>query len=117
VDRVKHVVDEVAKYGRIRQIWIGLLVQEVTPLIARSLGLDDVRGVIVSQVDKDSPADKAGIRRGDVIVEVNKEPVKNFESARKAIFGAEVGDRLEFSLSRQGKEKNVSVLVEEAPAK
>jgi serine protease Do len=117
VNRVKHVVDEVAKYGRIRQIWIGLLVQEVTPLIARSLGLDDVRGVIVSQVDKDSPADKAGIRRGDVILEVNKEPVKNFESARKAIFGAEVGDRLEFSLSRQGKEKNVSVLVEEAPTK
>jgi serine protease Do len=114
-NRVKHIVDEVAKYGHIRQIWIGVLVQEITPLIARSLGLEGTRGVIVSQVDEGSPASKAGIKRGDVIVEVNGEPVVNFEAARKAIFGAEVGDQLKFGLTRQGKQKNVTVLVEEAP--
>ena len=51
-------MDEVAKYGRVRQIWIGLLVQEITPLIARSLGLESTRGVIVSQVDDGSPAEQ-----------------------------------------------------------
>jgi len=117
VNRVKHIVDEVAKYGRIRQIWMGLLVQEITPLIAHSIGLDDTRGVIVSQVDPGSPADKAGIKRYDVIVEVNKQPIRNIESAKKAIFGAEIGDRLQFGMLRQGKEKNVAVVVEEAPAK
>jgi serine protease Do len=116
-NRVKHIVDEVAQYGRIRQIWIGLLVQEVTPLIARSLGLEGTRGVIVSQVDEGSPAAKAGIKRGDVIVEVNDEAVVNFEAARKAIFGAEVGDRLEFGITRQGKGKDLTVVVEEAPAR
>jgi len=115
INRVKHIVDEVAKYGRIRQIWIGILVQEVTPLIARSIGLDGTRGVIVSRVDPGSPADKAGIERGDVIISVNNEPIRNFESARKAIFGAEIGDRLEFRLLRQGKEKTFTVVVEEAP--
>ncbi|MFZ1946542.1 MAG: trypsin-like peptidase domain-containing protein [bacterium] len=114
-NRVKHIVDEVAQYGRIRRIWIGLLVQEVTPLIARSLGLEGTRGVIVSQVDEGSPASKAGIKRGDVIVEVNGEPVVNFEAARKAIFGAEVGDRLKFGINRQGKRREVAVVVEEAP--
>jgi serine protease Do len=115
VSRVKHIVDEVAKYGRIRQIWIGLLVQEITPLIARSIGLESTQGVIVSQVDEGSPASKAGIRRGDIIVEVNKAAIGNYESARKAIFGAEIGDRLEFGLLRQGKSKSVTVVVEEAP--
>jgi len=115
ISRVKHIVDEVAKYGRIRQIWIGIAVQEVTPLIARSIGLDGTRGVIVSVVDPGSPADKAGIKRGDVITSVNNEPIRNFESARKAIFGAEIGDRLQFGLLRQGKEKTVTVVVEEAP--
>jgi S1-C subfamily serine protease len=117
VNRVKHIVDEVARYGRIRQIWIGILVQEVTPLIARSLGLEGMRGVIVSQVDEGSPASKGGIKRGDVIVAVNGDQVRNWESARKAIFGAEIGDRLEFDLLRQGKEREVTVVVEEAPAR
>lgn len=117
VNRVKHIVDEVAEYGRIRQIWIGILVQEVTPLIARSLGLEGARGVIVSQVDEGSPASKGGIKRGDVIVSVNDQDVRNWESARKAIFGAEIGDRLKFGLLRQGKKKEMTVVVEEAPAK
>jgi serine protease Do len=115
VNRVKRIVDEVAKYGRIRQIWIGVLVQEVTPLIARSLGLESTRGVIVSQVDEGSPASKAGMRRGDVIVEVNQDGIANFEAARKAIFGAQIGDRLKFGLLRQGKSKDVTVVVEELP--
>jgi serine protease Do len=117
VNRVKHIVDEVAQYGHIRQIWIGFLLQEMTPLLARSLGLEDTRGVIVTQVVKDSPADAAGIKRGDVIIEVNNEPVRNIESAQKAIFGAEVGDRLDFKVLRQGKEKKLAVTVEELPAK
>lgn len=115
VNRVKRIVDEVAKYGRIRQIWIGVLVQEVTPMIARSLGLEDTRGVIVSQVDDRSPASKAGMKRGDVIVEVNQVKIANFEAARKAIFGAQIGDRLKFGLLRQGKSKDVTVVVEELP--
>jgi serine protease Do len=115
INRVKRIVAEVAEYGRIRQIWIGIAVQEVTPLIARSIGLEGMRGVIVSQVDPGSPADQAGIKRGDVIISVNKEPIGNYESARKAIFGAEIGDRLEFGLLRQGKEKKVTVVVGEVP--
>jgi len=115
INRVKHIVAEVAKYGKIRQIWIGIAVQEVTPMIARSLGLGDTRGVIVSQVDSGSPADEAGIKRGDVIISVNNKPIRNYESARKAIFGAEIGDRLKFGLLRQGKEKDVTVVVGEAP--
>ena len=115
VNRVKYIIKEVEDYGRIREIWIGLRVQEVTPLIARSLGLATAEGLIVSQVDAGSPADKAGFERADVIVEVNGEQIKDHESARRAIFGAHVGDDLEFKILREGRQETLKLMVEEAP--
>jgi serine protease Do len=115
INRVKYILDEVATHGRIRQIWIGLKVQEVTPLIARSLGLESAQGLIISAVDSRSPAGKAGLRRGDVIVAVNGERVENYDSARRAIFGSQIGDVLVFELLRDQELTTLSVMVEEAP--
>jgi serine protease Do len=115
VNRVKYIIKEVEDYGRIREIWIGLRVQEVTPLIARSLGLTTAQGLIVSQVDGGSPADKAGFERADVIVEVNGEQIRDHDSARRAIFGAHVGDNLEFKILREGRQETLRLMVEEAP--
>jgi serine protease Do len=62
----------------------GLAVQNLTPEIAESLGIGiDVQGVLVSSVEPGSPADEAGLRRGDVIVEVNRKPVKDVEAYGK----------------------------------
>jgi len=115
VNRVRYIVDEVATYGRIRRIWIGLKVQEVTPMIARSLGLSSARGLIISEADPESPAYKAGLRRGDIIIRVNQEEAINYDAARRAIFGARVGDVLEFDVLREGEEMTMRILVEERP--
>jgi len=116
VNRVKYIMEEVNTYGRIREIWIGLGVQELTPVLARSIGLETSRGVLISQVDEGSPADKAGLKRRDVIIELNSQRVRNYDGARRAIFGAGIGDVLEFKVLRDGEEHLVSVQVEEAPA-
>lgn len=116
VNRVKYMIEEVRKYGRMRRIWIGLLVQEITPLLAQSLGLERSDGVIISRVDAGSPAERSGLKRGDVIVAVNGERVKNFESARRAIFGSRVGHVLEFEVIREGRPMSFDVRVEEAPS-
>jgi serine protease Do len=115
VNRAKFILTEVRQYGHIREIWIGLLVQEITPLIARSLGLQDTRGVIVSHVDEESPAAKAGFTRGDVIIEVNGEGIKDFDSARRAIFGSRVGDSMSFRVQREGAERALRLIVGEVP--
>jgi serine protease Do len=115
-NRVRYMIEEVSKYGRMRRIWIGLLVQEITPPMAKSLGLQRSEGVIISKVDEGSPSERAGIKRGDVIVAVNGERVKNFESARRAIFGSKVGEVLEFEVIRDGKPRSFDVKVEEAPS-
>jgi serine protease Do len=111
VNRVKFMIDEVSRYGRMRQIWIGLLVQEITPLLAQGLGLDRSDGVIISRV-----AERSGLKRGDVIVAVNGERVANYESARRAIFGSRVGDVLEFEVIRDGEPRSFDIRVEEAPS-
>jgi serine protease Do len=116
VNRVKYMIEEVSKYGRMRRIWIGLLVQEITPILAQSLGLDRSDGVIISRVDEGSPAERSGLKRGDVIVAVNGERVRNYESARRAIFGSRVDDVLEFEVVREGEPRSIDVHVEEAPS-
>jgi serine protease Do len=64
---------------------LGLTVQELTPEIARSLGLSDTKGVVVSNVEEESPADEAGIRRGDVLLEVNQKKIANVRDYRAAL--------------------------------
>ena len=116
INRVKYMIEEVSKYGRMRRIWIGLLVQEITPLLAQSLGLERSDGVIISRIDEGSPAERSGLKRADVIVAVNGERVRNFESARRAIFGSRVGHILEFEVIREGRPMSFDVRVEEAPS-
>jgi serine protease Do len=79
----------------------GLTVQPLTPDVAESLGLgEDVKGVVVSAVEPGSPADDAGLRRGDVIVEVNQKPVKDLASYRKAMEAVGRGKNILFLVRR-----------------
>jgi len=116
VNRVKYMIEEVSKYGRMRRIWIGLLVQEITPLLAQGLGLERSDGVIISRVDEGSPAERSGLKRGDVIIALNGDRVRNYEAARRAIFGSRVGEVLEFEIIREGEPRSFDVHVEEAPS-
>jgi serine protease Do len=63
---------------------LGLRVEVITPELARSLRLDNAKGVVVSQVAPESPAAEAGIRRGDIVREINRQPVTDMESYTEA---------------------------------
>jgi serine protease Do len=64
---------------------MGLTVQRLTPQIAESLGLEKAEGIVVSAVEPGSAADEAGIRRGDVIVEIDRKPIRNLDEYKKSI--------------------------------
>ena len=81
---------------------LGLSLQTVTPDIARSLGLDQPQGVIVSGVQPGSPAADASLVRGDVILEVNRRAIKNAEELQKIIDNAKAGANLLFLVRRSG---------------
>ncbi|HEX2277044.1 MAG TPA: DegQ family serine endoprotease [Candidatus Tectomicrobia bacterium] len=79
---------------------LGLAVQELTPEIARSLDLPDARGVVVTGVAAGSPADEAGIRRGDAVLEVNQQKVTNLQEYRDALSRVETGAAVLFLIRR-----------------
>jgi serine protease Do len=93
--------EEVAAAGAQEEEGFGLTVQNLTPDIAESLGISgDVKGVVVSAVEPGGSADDAGLRRGDVILEVNREPVKDTNAYRKAIKSAGKGKNVLFLVRR-----------------
>ena len=88
---------------------LGITVQDITPEIASSLGLEAVTGVVVSGVEPGSSAAKAGIRRGDVIHEVNRKPIKDVEEFGQAMETAKDQENILF-LIRRG-ESNLFIVV------
>lgn len=79
---------------------IGIEVSELTRELARRYGISETEGVLVTYVENDSPAEQAGIREGDIIIEVNREPVKNLDEYYQATKQAEKGDKILFWIKR-----------------
>jgi serine protease Do len=115
VNSAKRVVREIIKYGAVRGVWIGISVQDVTPYLAQQLGVSDTRGVIVVKLEDDSPADKAGVKVGDIIRKVQGERVENSDDAARNIFGAGIGDVLTLTVERGGKTWDARLKLVEVP--
>jgi len=115
INQGKWIVDEIRNYGRVRDVWIGLTVRQVTPELATGLSLPADRGLLIREIELDSPADKAGLKPGDLIVAVNGVQVVSVYGANRTIFGSKIGDKLEFEIKRGGKTKRLSVELEEKP--
>jgi serine protease Do/serine protease DegQ len=103
VNMVRNVMEQLVKYGAVRRGQLGVSMYTVTPDIAHSLGLASTSGALVSRVVEGSPADKAGVRVGDVITSVNGQPVRSNSELRNAIGLSSVGDRIDIGLLREGK--------------
>ena len=80
---------------------LGLTVDEITPSMARQLGLSDERGVVVVRVENNSPAEDAGIVRGDVIRTINREPVNDVETYKEKIRQHKKGDTILFRIKKR----------------
>jgi serine protease Do len=110
----RRVVDDLRKDGRVRRAQLGVEVQPVTSDLAASLGLKHVGGAIVSKVTPDSAADRAGLKRGDVIQSFNGQTVTDFNSLRNHVADAQPGSNATVGIVRDGAEKTVPVKLDEA---
>ena len=100
---VQRVMREILNHGKVREVWVGVRIQEIPAALAESLDLESTDGVIVASVEERSPADRAGLARGDIIVEIGGDSIRNFDDARRALYGVIVGDEIEFVGKRSGK--------------
>ena len=115
IDAAKKVVDELIKYGKVRNVWIGVRTWELTPYVAERLGTKDRNGLYVSVIERGSPADKAGIKVGDIIRKVNGIPIGDVDQAYRALFGANVGDTISLTVERDGKLLTMTLALTELP--
>jgi S1-C subfamily serine protease len=110
----RHVMDDLRKDGRVRRAQLGVIVQPVTSDLADSLGLKHVGGAIIGNVTPDSAADRAGLKRGDVILSFNGQQVNDINSLRNHVAEATPGSTASVVVNRDGSEKTVSVKLDEA---
>ncbi len=113
INRAEKVLDEILSYGRMRNFWIGLAVQDVDPLIAQSLGSKSVQGVIIVKVAPKSPAEKAGLKISDVILQVNEIPIENKNQLRAVFAGGMVEDVYHLRVFRKGEKLKIDLKLEE----
>jgi len=117
INVASRVVDEILQFGQVRQVWTGIAVREISPYLAAYFSIEDRKGLIVWELENDSPADRTGIRIGDIIRRVNGESVWTTAQAHRLIFGASVGDRITLTIDRQGEIHEVEIVLEEQPTR
>jgi Do/DeqQ family serine protease len=109
------VMDQLMKTGKVRRGMLGVTIQSVDADLASSLSLPAARGAIVTSVSSGGPAEKAGLKRGDVITAINKQPVIDNNSLRNLVATQPPGSSVEVTASRNGRDQNFQVALAELP--
>ena len=113
----ENVMSQLVATGHVRRGMLGVLAQNINSDMAKSLGLSSVRGAIVSDVTADSPAAKAGLQNGDVILKVNGQSIDDSNDLRNRISSMAPGSHVDLAIQRNGQPKDLSVtLAETTPA-
>jgi S1-C subfamily serine protease len=110
----KSVMAQLIKYGKVQRGRLGIMVQDLTPDVAKAMKTGSDEGAIVTQVAPDSAAEKAGVRAGDVIVELDGLPVRSASDLRNRVGLMRVGQDVELKLVRDGERKTVRAQVSKA---
>jgi serine protease Do len=114
-DTVKAVVAQLRDHGNVTRGWIGVQIQPVTAEIADSLGLKNAQGALVVEPQSGSPAQKAGLKAGDVIVSINGETVTDARDLSRRIGAMAPGTSIRLGINRDGRSDTVSLTLGELP--
>ena len=104
---------QLIKHGEVHRGRLGILVQDLTPDLAKAFDIKETQGAVISKVVKDSPAEKAGLMAGDVVTRVNGKPVTTSSELRNSIGLLPVGETVSLDLIRDGKARTVKVTIAE----
>lgn len=107
------IMEQIVETGEVKRAFLGVRMQDLSPALAEAFGLDEQRGAIVNQVFEGSPADKAGLRAGDIVISTDGKQIKNGADLTNRIGLLPVGKKIRFKILRDGKEFELVVTVEE----
>ena len=114
-DLARSVMVSLIEHGKVTRGYLGVRIQDVTPLLAKEFGLKNNQGALVGEVEPDGAADKAGFKSGDVILEFNGHKVSDVRRLRLEVANTPPGDRVPVEVLRNGSNKTLEVKVKEVP--
>src|SRR5580704_9620970 len=113
VSMAKPVMDQILAHGKVVRVYLGVHIQDLTPELARAFGLKDGTGVLIGDVSADTPASRAGLKKGDVILKVNGEPVGAMNQLHVQIAQFAPGTQIKLQIWRNGSTQDVLVKLDE----
>ena len=111
INLAKQLVPQMEEHGHVTRAWLGVSIQQLTPDLAESLGLDDARGALVAGVTSDSPAAKAGIKTGDVITAYGDKKIDRHNGLPSLVAATKIGETVPVEVMRNGAGTTVEVTV------
>jgi serine protease Do len=115
IDMAKHIMDQLMKNGKVVRGYLGVTIQNLTPELAKQFGLSQGGGALVGDVTPDSPGAKAGIQKGDAIMQLNDQPVADVSDLRNQISQSAPGTSVTLKIFRDGTASDVTVKLGELP--
>ena len=109
----RNIMNQILKSGKVTRGFMGILPQELTPEMAKAFGMPNARGVAVAQVETSSPAERAGLKVGDVITAVNGDPVEDVNTFRLQVAGFAPGTTVHLKVARSGQTMDIPVTLGE----
>jgi len=116
INMAKSVEDQLQASGKVTRGWLGVVIQNVNKDLADSFGLKQVGGILISEVQKESPASAAGLKQGDVIFKLDGVELKDVSDLRNRVAMLQPGTKTMLEIMRSGREKKIQVTIGEQPA-
>ncbi len=114
---VVNIKDQLLAHGSVTRGYLGVMIQDLTDDLVKSFKLESKRGILVSEVEKDSPGEKSGLKRGDVIISFDGRPINDVGLFRNSVSLLQPGESKEIVVIRNGHEEKLKVTVGKAPVK
>ncbi|HRI15338.1 MAG TPA: DegQ family serine endoprotease [Verrucomicrobiota bacterium] len=115
ISMARDVMESLVRDGKVTRGYLGVMIQDLNPSLAKRFGLEDTKGALVGEVTPKGPADKAGVESGDVITEFNHHEVKDSRHLKLAVAKVSPGESTTVTVLRDGKEKTLKVKLDELP--
>jgi len=112
-DMAKTVMDSIIKHGKVVRGWLGVSIQNVTPELAKSLGIKETEGALIAGIESHSPADKAGFKRGDLVIALDGKKIVDSTNLRNMVSATPPGKKVDFKIIREGKEQTITATLGE----
>lgn len=111
----RSVMTQLINEGKVTRGWLGVTIQNLTPELSKEFGLKNTTGALVTDIFDDSPASKAGLKRGDVVIEVNGKKIKNVENLRNMVSQSKIGKKIKVTALRNSKKLVLNAVISEFP--